>query len=381
MSEHAKLSPSSAHRWMRCPGSIKLSEGIPDESSEYADRGTFAHEIAADCLLALDPDECLREHVRGETQSVCGRFAVDDEMVDAITLYINAVRATCNLLGRAQAMLVEQRVVIVPDVVWGTADCIVTFEDELHVFDFKYGSGVYVEVENNEQLKTYALGGLKTLKDSDRFQRIVTHIVQPRHQHPRWRFASYDIDDLFNFNDELHYAVSLTEETDPKLEAGDHCKFCPAKLRCPALRDASLGAATQLFAPRPQPPAPTEMTPEDIGKALTIGERLVEWLGAVRQHAYELAKTTDIPGWKLVQKTGARRQWHDEAEAEKALRALGAEPMKTKLCSPAQAEKLPGVKKADVAKLAFQPDAGTTLVPTDDKRAALSRVQFTNREE
>ena len=46
MAGHAKLSPSSAERWMTCPGSVALSEGYADRSSAVADEGTAAHELA-----------------------------------------------------------------------------------------------------------------------------------------------------------------------------------------------------------------------------------------------------------------------------------------------------------------------------------------------
>jgi len=43
---HARLSPSSGERWMTCPGSVKLTEGIEDKGSSYAAEGTAAHEMA-----------------------------------------------------------------------------------------------------------------------------------------------------------------------------------------------------------------------------------------------------------------------------------------------------------------------------------------------
>ncbi|HHW4685759.1 MAG TPA: DUF2800 domain-containing protein, partial [Xylella sp.] len=42
MSQHAMLSPSSAHRWMQCPASVPLGARCPDVPSTFADEGTVA---------------------------------------------------------------------------------------------------------------------------------------------------------------------------------------------------------------------------------------------------------------------------------------------------------------------------------------------------
>lgn len=50
---HAKkCGPSAAHRWMVCPGSERLSEGMPDTPSKYALEGTAMHALAEMCLLS-----------------------------------------------------------------------------------------------------------------------------------------------------------------------------------------------------------------------------------------------------------------------------------------------------------------------------------------
>ena len=43
MSEHARLSPSGADRWIACAASVNGSELYPDQSSEAAEEGTRAH--------------------------------------------------------------------------------------------------------------------------------------------------------------------------------------------------------------------------------------------------------------------------------------------------------------------------------------------------
>ena len=43
---HARLSPSSSHRWMACPGSVRMEEGLPDPPSKHATEGSAAHLLA-----------------------------------------------------------------------------------------------------------------------------------------------------------------------------------------------------------------------------------------------------------------------------------------------------------------------------------------------
>ena len=81
MAKHAKLGPSSASRWLNCPGSVALCATVPEEpSSEYADEGTFAHDIAERAIRAVRDEgfatDVALDNLIG-TESRCGRFQVD----------------------------------------------------------------------------------------------------------------------------------------------------------------------------------------------------------------------------------------------------------------------------------------------------------------
>ena len=85
---HAKLSPSGAHRWMRCPGSVALEAQFPDDSSVFAAEGTLAHLLASDELDGVKP---ARERI-GEQHTVDGfDFTVDKVMVAYVEDYVKLV--------------------------------------------------------------------------------------------------------------------------------------------------------------------------------------------------------------------------------------------------------------------------------------------------
>ena len=46
MNKHSLLSPSSSERWLHCPPSARLGEGIADTTSSFAEEGTEAHTLA-----------------------------------------------------------------------------------------------------------------------------------------------------------------------------------------------------------------------------------------------------------------------------------------------------------------------------------------------
>ena len=162
MAAHARLSPSGAHRWIACPGSLALEAEYPDDSSSYAAEGTLAHDIAGQCLEEnLDPEDFL--YKRFEVDGFV--FSVDEAMVKHVADYMRLVRG----YAEGGVLLIERKVNFSPVVgvedSFGTADAIIVKGDTMTVVDLKYGMGVEVSAEKNPQLMLYALGALNDYGD------------------------------------------------------------------------------------------------------------------------------------------------------------------------------------------------------------------------
>ena len=163
MATHSKLSASGAEKWMRCPGSIAMSEGLPDTSSAAADEGTAAHFIASVCLIEgtmsthhIDKTVICWDEADGNSDAgfvlpegaVERRsFKVTTDMSEFVNQYIMAVWLLQGNHPERGQLFVETRVpfgtVLGDDDQSGTADAIILSADgeEIIVADLKFGFG------------------------------------------------------------------------------------------------------------------------------------------------------------------------------------------------------------------------------------------------
>lgn len=254
---HAKLSPSGAHRWMPCPGSLYLESQYPDRSSESAEEGTLAHALATHCLdLEYDAAYLVGVPFDYEDHGAEKCEVITVEMAREVQKYLDHVRGLAN----GGDLLVEQRLpffanndVGVPEQ-FGTSDTVIIREAErlLIIDDLKYGRGVQVFAEQNPQLMLYALGALDEFGLLYDFDRVQMGISQPRLDH----FDSWEctVEELRAFEQRALQA-GKTALSIKKLSGGTvflnpgdkQCKFCEAKGDCPALRDQMLAVVSGDF--------------------------------------------------------------------------------------------------------------------------------------
>jgi hypothetical protein len=142
--KHSKLSPSAMRRLLACNYSINAPEG---KASFYSAQGTYAHSLIDDYFcLGLSPDLAI-----GDTVEVDGfTVEVTEEMVRCVRDYIGYIESLSMLYGHPRS---DKRIIHseIPDF-GGPVDCHFPDTEQLVIVDYKHGAGVFVDVEQNEQL-------------------------------------------------------------------------------------------------------------------------------------------------------------------------------------------------------------------------------------
>ena len=248
---------------------------------------------------------------------------------------------------------------------FGSTDLLGRLGDRAIVLDWKFGDGVAVDATENEQGLFYAAAAMRTPETQWVFYgatEIEIIIVEP----PNVKLLLTTPERVAQFERDLVKAVANSKYPTAIMQAGEHCRWCAAKPTCPKMTgavDRALKVQLQSL------DAPT------IGAYLQNAEVLEQWIKDLRKLAHQmLEKDVRVPGYKLVAKR-AIRQWTDEGKAAAAWSAMGVEPMKSEIVSPAQAEKL--LKKSKQVlpdELVVAVSSGSTLVADSDPRPAILNI-------
>ncbi len=363
---HAQLSPSSAVRWMACPGSVALCKDLPDTSSKYSDEGTDAHELAAICL-ELGTDASGYVGTIREKGTIVG---VD--MAQAVQAYVDYVRDVVKATNGD--LLIEQRLPISQITgeadAHGTSDVVILAGDELIVVDLKFGRGVEVEADNNPQLQIYALAALHEFGLVSDFKTVRMVIHQPRlNAVSEW---SQTVEELEAFGVQVGEAAARTDLHGELHPTDKGCKFCKAKAKCPALRSEVLDCFETIT---------VDDAPSQLAIAMGKADLIEGWLKAIRAEVETLLMSgVAVPGWKVVQGKKGNRAWGDKEAAEallKQMRVPHDQMYDYAVISPTTAEKLAkseviGPRQwPKVKALITQSEGRPSVAPESDKRPAL----------
>lgn len=402
MSEHAHLSPSGAHRSLRCPASLQAEALVPDYDSDYAAEGTRAHTAAA-CVLNGDleavvyDDDEMAKHVASYVKLVReyalgGTLLVEQKVDFGKFMFDDGPRPMIEIVDKETGEILSEEASA-----FGTSDAVILKPalEQLVMIDLKYGMGVKVDAEENEQLMCYALGCLHEFDYLGPFKEIVLVIHQPRLKHvSEWVIST---EQLLAFGEraKLGFAVALGPNP-PFIPGKKQCKFCnlpkatggcaaqKAEALAPVGEDVDLTAfeslALSVAEAKDQLKQNLKAVPdEDLGRRMHAVELAEIWCKGVRaeMETRMLLQGVQVPGWKIVQGRQGDRKWTNEEEVAAQLkkwRVKDDEAFKKKLISPPQAQTVfEGSPKRWEALQAFitRSDGKPSVAPDEDSRPAI----------
>lgn len=385
--EHSPLGGSGCKRFLKCRPSFLLQRllALAGEleapiTSEFADKGTAAHELGALCLTtATEPYEYVGQYI--------DRYQIhkNDLDPDAVSVYVNACENIARGANGAGTTLVEQTIHLaevhplfkgtVDFAHWRTMADVLSGELQgLWLLDYKNGEGIGVEAIGCEQLMYYALlliMKFPELRNAPRDFPVHLGIVQPNfygvfEEPTLWPTTIGEISDwgqavllpaMQSLLDDKREMIPVDE-----FVSGDHCQFCPVMLDCPKLRHAfETYAKGDEFA--------AMLTDQELSDLYALRDD-------ARRYGNEIEKVVfarkiggkDIPSAKLVEKI-VHRTWKPGAQDAATARFGEAAYSPRKMKSPAQMEKLSSDGKAFATEYGFKPDADRyTVAPLSDKR-------------
>jgi hypothetical protein len=420
---HRGAGPSGAERWMACTASLGASRAFletltPNQQAQFASgstaarQGTTAHavaEVQANVMLGkVSPEEADTVLLELAVMPEDGAEAYDDTMEEYVSEYVDLVKS---YVDEGRTVVIEERVVAtIPLLTYtdgeadlhdiaGSVDLGVIPEPDhpvLVVGDLKYGEGIDVGVEENPQIRIYALGLLADVVEFyDGLPEWLTEveyiIAQPRLGGIKsW---TESIDDLLDWQDTV-LSKALTEALGG-IKAGAafnpgpvQCQWCPARGSCPALIEERMEKAADLFdvitdaefADGPGAfPETASLTSDRLAELYTQITGLTKIAAEMKEELQRrLFRGTPVPGYLLVNYSPPRK-WTEQAieELDPGNKGEGilsedqaAALWQHKLVTPTAAEKILGGDYERIADLVDKPDKRPVIAPEGDRRKA-----------
>ena len=409
---HALLSASSSKQWLNCPPSARLQEGFPNESSSYAEEGTFAHSI---CEYKVK--KYLHERV-SRPQSEEFYTEEIDQITDVYAEFVITIIEQMKRNGCEPLVLVEERVDyshIAPSG-FGTADMLIIGKDEngkglLHICDFKTGQGVFVDANHNTQMMLYALGGLAAYGYIYEIETVRMSIIQPRLDNISTFEATRE--ELEAWGESIKETAKMAYEGKGEQKAGEWCRFCRAKPVCRACAEEALALAREEFLDldagafaedaRASPEVESDMTApytpdqsapvfkqpglvpfSELEEILPTLNRISSWIESVFTYISSEAINHGIPvkGYKVVEGRSKRVFTDTKAVVNTAIQNGYTDLYKQQLITLTEFEKMMGKKRFNelLGEYVAKPPGKLALVPEDDPRPPVDLTNTADQE-
>ena len=275
---HAKISPSSLAKFESCPSYRHLERKV--DLHPVTKEGTLLHEVL-------------------ET----GDFSkLDENQMNLVKFCIAYVKTTDTFGCEVE---IEPEIDITPTI-WGFVDRVQFNKDrtQADVLDWKFGWRKTEDAETNPQGQAYVLGLFLKYRS---LKSITMHFVQPRLGYTT--SFKYDVSHVQHIQDRVNGIITEAGRGNIQTPTEGLCEYC-GHITCPAQTERAKGIMTKYTEKQIEGTIhPSEMTTENIARALSWVPDLENWCKSVRHHANvkALEGGEEIPGYDLRHRTSARK--------------------------------------------------------------------------
>jgi len=247
------------------------------------------------------------------------------------------------------------------------------------IWDWKFGHNP-VSAEDNKQLKFYFRSLLhKFPKFFEGVERVILCISQPAVNDQEPEVWETTMEDIMQFEVELHDAIALAMTKDAPIERGPWCRFADCKTICElhVKATAKLGDKMAKLKAHKEQGEPIMDMGAFLSEACELADMAEDWCKHVKGISQErLEAGLPVPGWKIVPKRSPGSAFNPELSEQQVINMLRTRGLKAddyynkKLISAPQArDKLKALGKTlpdgTIVKL---PSSGYTMTKEADPR-------------
>ena len=253
MSTHSFLSPSGVPAAMLCNVKPWREQLYPDSSNDSADEGTAAHFLQEQCLeKGVEAKHFLGTRIRvenGETEfHTSGQWPVGNDFCHEVQKSLDVIHS----LAEGATIYPEQTLSIEfitgEEGATGTSDVIIVKGKTLICADLKFGRGVQIFAEGNEQLLMYGASAVADFDALGEIEEIELHILQPRLNHfDCWKLSIDEMNERIEKIRQVSKRILAGPEGLTALPGEKQCRFCKDSANCGERVDHTLKLITGDF--------------------------------------------------------------------------------------------------------------------------------------
>lgn len=438
---HAFFAPSGAPAAMLCNVKPWREKEFPDMGNEASDEGTAAHSLLEQCLSeqkeAKDYQGLRIKVENGHAEfHTSGQYPVGLDMIHEIQKTLDVIHSLADGATVYSEQVLSIEFITGEQGATGTSDTVIIKGNTAIIADLKYGRGVQVFAEGNEQLLIYGASAVADFDALGEIEHVELHILQPRLNHfDVWKLTVAEMNERIEMIRQTAKRILAGPEGLTAVPGPKQCKFCKASATCNERTDHTMQLIVGEFVDLDKGFVKVEMPQAEklLAQAFGVKPAAITWhdadLADFRDPHFTVKKPSIRPSleaatdalatadderlatlmdaadmiegfakavraeverrllagkftdarYKLVEGRQGARSWTSEEEAEAALKAMRLKVDQMydfKLISPTTAEKV--LKEANPRKwnklqpLIGRSDGKPSVAPASDKRPALS---------